>query len=271
MLPVTVVIPTTGRQQLVRAVRSVLNQSQPPAEIIACFDGPLSSHSQVISELMQFSSSKLKFIELLQPSGGPGKPRNVGLALSTQPYVAFLDDDDRWMPNKLEKQFRVISSDQKILGVGSNAFLVDQDEMLGLYFQGPVPRSNLRTLSVKNPLIASSLLCVKNALIAAGGFSEDTEVSGIADYLLWSKLAVLGRIINLSEPLVEYQVVGAMSLSSAIQKGNLSPVETTITDLKKWTRQYRGIWFKSFLVPVFNMIGKAKIAIPFGMIKDRDQ
>lgn len=109
MLPATVVIPSVGRPQLIEALRSVLDQTQPPQEIIVCFDGPLFLGSEIEKSLRSLADDTVQFVEMRRKSGGPGKPRNVGIALSTQPFIATLDDDDSWLPEKLQVQIPVFA------------------------------------------------------------------------------------------------------------------------------------------------------------------
>lgn len=101
---VTVVIPTIAREELVRAVRSVAIQNV-PTEIIVVLDKPAAERT-VRNLLRDFD------YVLLMTSGGDGGAvaRNVGLRAATAPYLAYLDDDDEWMPGKLKVQLDAISS-----------------------------------------------------------------------------------------------------------------------------------------------------------------
>jgi teichuronic acid biosynthesis glycosyltransferase TuaG len=240
MLPVTVVIPSTGRPYLIEALRSVLSQTQRPQEIIVCFDGPLFSGSEIEESLRSLADDTVQFFELRKNSGGPGKPRNVGIALSTQPFIATLDDDDSWLPEKLQIQMPVFA-DPEVVAVGSNALTVSNGVTKGSYFGGTTPRANLSNFAGSNPLITSSVICRKSLLLEAGGFNEDIKFSGIEDYLLWMRIATMGKIVNLAQPLLQYEAVSTQSLSSSVEDSNIAPVATVLRDVIAWARRSRRV------------------------------
>lgn len=102
---VSVVIPTFHRPELlIRAVKSVLNQTVLPLEIIVVIDGP-DLETQKALEI--FDSSLLKVLILPKRSGG-STARNKGAFHAKGDWIAFLDDDDEWLPNKLESQLDIV-------------------------------------------------------------------------------------------------------------------------------------------------------------------
>jgi glycosyltransferase involved in cell wall biosynthesis len=100
---VSVVIPTKNRPQLVvRAVQSVLAQTLEAIETIVVIDGPDKTTEQ---NLRQLDDPRVRMI--LSPiSLGAGSARNAGVHQARADWVAFLDDDDEWLPQKLEVQFQ---------------------------------------------------------------------------------------------------------------------------------------------------------------------
>jgi glycosyltransferase involved in cell wall biosynthesis len=101
---VSAVIPTRNRPGLVlRAVRSALGQTLDNLEVIVVIDGP---DSITADALHQFQDQRLRVLALPQ-SVGACEARNVGVREADGEWVAFLDDDDEWLPTKLEKQIRV--------------------------------------------------------------------------------------------------------------------------------------------------------------------
>ncbi|WP_375387406.1 glycosyltransferase family 2 protein [uncultured Amnibacterium sp.] len=98
-------IPTRNRpQQVLRAVRSALQQTSPPAEVVVVIDGP---DAETARALQQVADPRLLVVPL-ERNGGPGQARNVGIAHSSSPWIALLDDDDEWLPTKLERQLQHI-------------------------------------------------------------------------------------------------------------------------------------------------------------------
>ncbi|AWK88858.1 glycosyltransferase family 2 protein [Azospirillum thermophilum] len=98
---VTVVIPTRNRPDLVtRAVRSALAQSYPALEVVVVIDGP---DPETASQLHALSDPRLTVLELEQ-NHGAAEARNIGVRHGRGAWIAFLDDDDHWMPEKIEVQ-----------------------------------------------------------------------------------------------------------------------------------------------------------------------
>lgn len=98
---VSVVIPTFNRSDLViRAVRSVLTQTYDALEVIVVVDGPGDGTPEALAEL---DDPRVRVV--VQPErGGAPRARNSGVTEARAPWTAFLDDDDEWLPNKLEVQ-----------------------------------------------------------------------------------------------------------------------------------------------------------------------
>jgi len=98
---VSVVIPTYNRPQLVvRAVRSALAQTLRTIEVIVVQDGP---NARTLQALAQISDSRLK-VQWLPENVGSAAAYNAGIAQTSASWVAFLDDDDEYLPRKLEMQ-----------------------------------------------------------------------------------------------------------------------------------------------------------------------
>jgi glycosyltransferase involved in cell wall biosynthesis len=104
---VSVVVPTVGRAELARAVRSARTQFGGfDLEIVVSVDGPEGS--------LELPRPALRDVDTVVWTGGDrggSAARNLGVAAATRPWVAFLDDDDEWLPTKLMEQFRLVPDD----------------------------------------------------------------------------------------------------------------------------------------------------------------
>ena len=99
---ISVIIPTYNREKFLPAtIDSVLRQTYSDYEIIVVDDGSTDGTQEVIEKLY---GGKLKYI--YKNNGGPASARNVGLKNASGNYIAFLDSDDLWFPEKLETQIR---------------------------------------------------------------------------------------------------------------------------------------------------------------------
>jgi glycosyltransferase involved in cell wall biosynthesis len=110
---VSVVTPTTRRPKLLlRAIKSVLAQSLIDLELIIVIDGP---NPETVEALTVVSDSRVRVIQNERSVGG-GEATNIGAAAAGGQWVAFLDDDDEWLPRKTELQLIAAeSSDQPII------------------------------------------------------------------------------------------------------------------------------------------------------------
>src|SRR5665213_1535655 len=98
-MTVSVVIPAYNAELFIaRAIDSVLSQTTPVSEIIVIDDGSTDS----TLDLVRGYGDKVRLIA--QSNGGPARARNVGVAISSGKYVAFLDADDWWDPDKTKQQ-----------------------------------------------------------------------------------------------------------------------------------------------------------------------
>lgn len=101
---VSVVVPTRNRPDLVaRAVHSVRAQTFRDFEIVVVIDG---TDPLTVEALRMISDDRLRWLELAEPVGG-AEARNIGVRNATGYWIALLDDDDEWMPAKLQEQLEI--------------------------------------------------------------------------------------------------------------------------------------------------------------------
>ncbi|WP_446742683.1 glycosyltransferase family 2 protein [Silvibacterium acidisoli] len=106
-LTVSVVIPTRNRPRLVvRAVSSALNQTYPWLNIVVVVDGP---DEGTVAALHALGEERVKVVALKENVGG-SQARNVGVEEATGDWIAFLDDDDEWLPQKIARQMDVVAT-----------------------------------------------------------------------------------------------------------------------------------------------------------------
>ncbi len=107
MTLVSVVIPTRGRPDLLRrAVDSALGQTHPSLELVVVVDGP----DPATETALQSMTDPRPHVIALPSSVGAGEARNAGVRAAIGDWIAFLDDDDEWLPTKLERQLATIAA-----------------------------------------------------------------------------------------------------------------------------------------------------------------
>lgn len=122
MPTVSVIIPTHSRPKILKAaIKSVLDQTYSDLEIIVVDDG-LKERAQSVVE--KFSDSRMRYIQHEVEKGG-GAARNTGIKNSTGKFIAFLDDDDEWLPDKLEIQMGEFSQSDSDVGFSHTAVKIE--------------------------------------------------------------------------------------------------------------------------------------------------
>jgi glycosyltransferase involved in cell wall biosynthesis len=121
---VSVILTTRARPHLVgRALRSALAQTLRELEVRVVIDGPDGATSAAVTD----ADDERVHVETLPASRGHAGALNAGIASARAPWVAFLDDDDEWMPEKLERQLRAAEASPHAEPVVSCRFLARDD------------------------------------------------------------------------------------------------------------------------------------------------
>lgn len=202
---VSVVIPTYNRAELLAAaLDSVLAQTLQCFEIIVVDDGS----TDQTEDLLRGYAKDLRYVRI-EHCGLLGRVRNAGLKIARGDYVAFLDSDDLWTPEKLAYQLDVLEREPNVGIVCSNAQVLRCGESgpSGLYLGLDQGRSGrvLEELLVDNFIIASSAIVRRSVLNRTGFFTEERLLRGIEDYDLWLRVASISEVHYLADPLVIYR------------------------------------------------------------------
>lgn len=106
---VTIITPCYNASAYIKdTILSVLNQTYADWEMIIVDDCSSDNSADIIKEYL--SDPRIKYFKTDRPSGGPSAPRNIGIDNAKGEYIAFLDSDDIWLPNKLESQLLFMKS-----------------------------------------------------------------------------------------------------------------------------------------------------------------
>lgn len=196
---VSVVIATYNRASfLVEAIESVLSQSFTEYEILVADDG---STDDTVDRLARYGT-RIRHIRL-DHSGRPSVARNRALAVARGELIAFLDDDDVWQPEKLERQVHLLVNQPDLGMVYSDLRFLREDGTRSDTILQPHQqrRGNLFDDLLADCFIHPSTAVVRKCLgDEVGWFDEDLEC--IEDFDLWLRLAYRSRIGLLNEPLV---------------------------------------------------------------------
>jgi glycosyltransferase involved in cell wall biosynthesis len=208
------VIPVKNRPALIiQAIKSCLGQTSVPDEIIVIDDGSDDATPEVVMEMARVESRIKLFRRGV--SGGASTARNDGAARASGTWLAFLDSDDRWHEDKTARQLALAAQnpDAPAVFCGIRYAYAQRKPRIGL----PPPFVRTGDLAVSNVLATTSTALVrKDRFDAVKGF--DVGLPTCEDWDLWLKLAKLGPLPVVQEPLVEYTYEATNKLSRDVTK-----------------------------------------------------
>jgi glycosyltransferase involved in cell wall biosynthesis len=173
---ISVVIPAYNGGAFLRdAVQSAIAQTLGPLEILVIDDGSQDDTFEVAS------SYGPPVRALRKANGGPASARNVGIREAHGEWIAFLDADDIWLPQKLEKQVKLTDSDVGIVcaRASNSPEFIPGDITLGQLWK-------------RNYIANSTALVRRTAITEIGGLDEDPTLIGVEDYNLWLRIVAAG-------------------------------------------------------------------------------
>lgn len=198
---VSVIIPVFNREAFIgRAIESVLAQTYSDYEIIVVDDGSTDGTRRALDSF----GEKLRVLS--QPNRGPYAARNLGLQHARGDYIAFLDSDDFWLPERLAKQVPMLDSDPELGLVFGNGEIVYQPDRkprrtFFKYYDKPARGLVFPQLTLRNFIPQSSVLVRSRCFEELGPF---LELPLAADYHKWLQIALHYKIDFVEEVIFVY-------------------------------------------------------------------
>lgn len=223
---VSVIIPVyNASSTLLVTLESVRNQIYDHFEIIIVNDGSKDSSEQLINDYIErYPNLKIKFVN--QVNQGVSVARNVGMKLAEGEFIALLDSDDEWLPNKLKRQIQILNGDSSIDFLGTNRDGEYFHKFFNLKFE-VLTIISARNLLYKMFFITPTVIFKREILNDIGYFDERKKYAEDAYYFI--KIAQKKNCYLLNESLVITNngktYFGEKGLSSnlwSMQKGELS-------------------------------------------------
>lgn len=210
---VSIVIPTyRHRDYVCETLSSVLAQTFRDFEIILVNDGSPDDTADVVREMVQ--RHQIRYIE--QANAGQANARNVGIAQARGAYIALLDDDDLWPPDKLAWQVALLEEDPSAVMVyGGVRFVGDDTSPLN---PGPdAPSGDVREAFLRRCRIWSpGQTLIRHATLKQIGLLDET-VWGADDWDLYIRLAAQGNVIYRNLPSLYYRIHRGSASQDAIK------------------------------------------------------
>lgn len=204
---ISVVIPTYNRASLLkRAINSVLSQTFQNFELIIVDDGSTDNTKELVNAFIQ-KDSRIKYI-WRENSGGPSKPRNLGIRNSRGKYISVLDSDDEILPEKLEKQVKKFETVSEDTGVVYSGFkCISKNEKYKNKTIIPKLKGNIFTKLLHGNFIGNVTPLVKKECFQKSGL-YDNNVSTGEDWDMWIRISKYYEFDFVPETLAIYHVHG---------------------------------------------------------------
>ena len=248
---ITVIIPTYNRLDfLKRAINNVLEQTYPNKEIIVVDDCSEHDPKEVVSQFkfpVQYYRQKV--------NSGVAAARNRGVTVAKGVFVAFLDDDDLWATDKLEKQATMMEKyDICLCGVQ-----FQHSEIVKIQNVSRITRG---MLSYGNHFCGPSGLLIKKEVIAQEKFDEDIKFS--EDWELYFRLSGEYSIGYWQEPLLFYNRSDNMSMVNEAKYLDVSSLDGRTVAIKKHRNELGELFYKRRIAAIaLAFIGSKKNKIGF--------
>ncbi|MFZ5447616.1 MAG: glycosyltransferase family 2 protein [Thermodesulfobacteriota bacterium] len=223
---VSIVIPTYNHAKVLQhALQSVLDQTYTDWEAIVINNFSADNTIEVVES---FRDPRIRLINFSN-QGVIAASRNVGIKAAQGDYVAFLDSDDTWYPNKLEKAMEIFRQRPDVDLVCHDVFALTQGRITRTIRAGhEFPRMGTNTklqdyLLFQGNHVATSTVVVRKAkLEEVGGFRENREIISVEDYDLWIRLSAVSKFYFLNLVLGEYcDDITGLSKNVDLHHGNL--------------------------------------------------
>ncbi len=180
---ISIVIPVYNASETIRKVlTSIFDQTYGNYEIIIINDGSTDDSERIITEILS-ENSQVNARYYYQKNKGVSAARNEGLKNSTGDLLMFLDSDDQWVKDKIEKQIKILNDNHQIDFLGSNRDGAILKSFLWYKFKR-INKISPRMLLYKNFFMTSSVVFRKEVVKECGFFNEDMSYSEDLEYFV---------------------------------------------------------------------------------------
>lgn len=204
---VSIIIPTYNRAHFLRlTLESIANQTYQNFEVFVVDDGSPNDEAQLVCENFE----KVTYHKI-ENSGGPAKPRNLGIQKAKGKYIAFVDDDDIWLPTKLEKQVAILEQNTDFGLVHGCCEVINEDGVLQNKIIGRLRNVLDKHGNVKEKMMGRWTVMMPTSFVRkeiidkVGFFNENMPVAG-EDTEFWARCSFETHFYYLDEPLVQYRI-----------------------------------------------------------------
>ena len=195
---ISVIIPTFNRAGFIlKTIESALNQTKRANEIIIIDDGSTDNTKQILQPLIDLN----KIIYKYQKNNGVSSARNLGINLSSNNWLAFLDSDDIWHEEKLEKQIEFHKQNQNILFSHTDELWKFNDKIIKQKKHQQKPQGFCFEENIDSCKIGASTVFLHKSILNDIGLFDETLIA-CEDYDLWLRILLKYELGLISEKLI---------------------------------------------------------------------
>ncbi len=216
---VSVIMPAYNATKFIgESINSVITQTYSKWELIIVDDGSEDDLKKIVDEFSE-KDSRIKYV--YQQNGKQGKARNTGIEHARGELVAFIDADDIWKPELLEKQIELMTNTGTDL-VFANITIIDKNgNMTDEHRVVPAGKlegvNGIKILLQKNVIAVTTVVAKKEAVIKAGGFKTSNELQYAEDYDLWLRMLANANTFWCNQPALAFYRKHEMQSTKLLQ------------------------------------------------------
>ncbi len=199
---VSVIIPAYNKADYTcRAVDSVLRQTYPHLELIVVDDGSTDN----TQERLKTYGNRIQYI--YKSNGGACSARNAGIGRAKGEYIALLDCDDMYLPNKIELSVGHLQRHPDAGFVHTKAYLIDREDQTVSVYERPENRSQgwIAARLIFGNFICNSTAVIRRSCLDRVGLFDETIFTP-ADWDMWLRLAEQFQAVFIDIPLTQYRI-----------------------------------------------------------------
>ncbi len=205
------------------SINSVISQTFHNWELLIVDDKSTDNSRDIVKKFTR-KDNRIHLLCLEENSGGPAKPRNTALMKSEGDYIAFIDSDDIWLPDKLEKQLFVIKRDRVDL-VAGEAEIISNANLTSRKLRSWKTYNILKKIGLQDSVIIlytnylpMSSTIVRKDIINGIIFNEDKSLVALEDWLFWIEVFINNNDLQFS--IIQHPVIQYRELSDSISQRN---------------------------------------------------
>ena len=194
-----------GEKYLHKAIKSIISQTYNNWELICIDDGSIDSSKQIINS---FDDSRIKYY-YQENTGSPVHGRNFGIKVCKGDYIAFLDQDDVYLPESIQKRAIYLNNNNDVNFVYSDCKVIDNEN--NILHNSIIRYTNKKGLSGKcfEQLFLGIFIPIQGVMVRKKLFERiglfNEKLIGTEDYEMWLRIAYNNKIHFIDEPLAKWR------------------------------------------------------------------